>query len=213
MGRGAAWFCLVMACRPCAGMARPVSLSSVAQRARALSTSLGGVEAKHFYFDSTYTSDGARQRGWSNWLIDDRLMIGQYPHCQPAVPGPSAPDAQAHLQRLLATGIDGFVCLQAEIPPQDDGTVWPSEGVRMSDPADRSRFPQAFVRYAADVERLAIELGLPPPRYLYTGITDLAVPGDGLSEGSSLLVLLDSMLEHYEDGGGPLYVHWCALPS
>jgi len=57
-------------------------------------------------------------------------MLGQYPHCQPSAPGPSADDARAHLRRVRAAGVDCFACLQAELPPQDAPDAWPAGGVQ-----------------------------------------------------------------------------------
>ena len=123
-------------------------------------------------------------------LVADRIMIGQYPHCQPAVPGPTGSDAKDHLRRLLDTGIDCFACLQAEVPPQDTTAGWVQfpvkdgfkEGVLLQDDDARSRFPAPFVRYYEDVYNIAMEvsggqwLG---PSYLHCPIEDLSLPGGG----------------------------------
>ena len=71
---------------------RGLSVTSLVQRASALPWSCAG-ELDGFAFDSAYVKDG-QPRGWANWLVDGRLMLGQYPHCQPAEPGPSADDAR-----------------------------------------------------------------------------------------------------------------------
>ena len=107
---------------------RGLSVTSLVQRASALPWSCAG-ELGGFAFDSAYTKDG-QPRGWANWLVDGRLMLGQYPHCQPAEPGPSEDDARAHLRRVRAAGVDCFACLQAELPPQDAAEAWPAGGVQ-----------------------------------------------------------------------------------
>ena len=146
-------------------------------------------------------------------------MLGQYPHCQPAVPGPTGSDAKDHLRRLLDTGIDCFACLQAEVPPQETTAGWVQfpvkdgfkEGVLLQDDDARSRFPAPFVRYYEDVYNIAMEvsggqwLG---PSYLHCPIEDLSLPGGGLDENAPLLKLLDEMLDHYETAGsGAIYLH------
>eukprot|EP00966_Prymnesium_polylepis_P162900 3765075-Prymnesium_polylepis.1 len=88
-----------------AGMQAAPDLGSLLRRARVL----GGTFPRDssFAFDSAYVKGGER-RGWANWLVEGRLMLGQYPGCQPAVPGPSTTDAQAHLRRVLEAGVDCF---------------------------------------------------------------------------------------------------------
>jgi len=129
-------------------------------------------------------------------------MLGQYPHCQPATPGPSQADAQANLRRVFAAGVTCFTCLQGELPPQDDVAAWPAEGVPLPDEADRSRWPDTFVRYAVDADAIASELGLPPPRYLHCPIPDLSTPKDS----EALYALLDQIIQHFE-GEGAVYLH------
>lgn len=130
-------------------------------------------------------------------------MLGQYPHCQPAEPGPNAAQARAHLRQTLAAGIDCFVSLQAELPPQDDAAAWPDGGVPLPEAADRVRWPAPFVRYAPDADAI----NGTPLKYLHCPINDLSVPSDGLGTGSSLLVLLDEIMAHYEGGGTGVYMH------
>lgn len=183
----------------------PPSVASLAQRARGLSDTWGGSTAATdaFAFDSLYEKNG-EQRGWANWLIKDRLILGQYPHCQPAEPGPSADDAQAHLRKTLAAGVTCFTSLQAELPPQDDLAAWPAEGVKLADPEAQRKWPLPFVRYAADADAIAASLDEPAKlSYLHCSIVDLAVP----RKIETLLELLDEILAHYESGGNAIYIH------
>ena len=195
----------------------PITLTSLTRRASAISETWEQT-ALSSEFDSVYLQDGT-ERGWANWLIEGRLMLGQYPHCQPAVPGPTGSDAKDHLRRLLDTGIDCFACLQAEVPPQETTAGWVQfpvkdgfkEGVLLQDDDARSRFPAPFVRYYEDVYNIAMEvsggqwLG---PSYLHCPIEDLSLPGGGLDENAPLLKLLDEMLDHYETAGsGAIYLH------
>ena len=174
-------------------------ISSLARRASVLST--GTEPLTNFMFDSQY-SKGGHARAWANWLFDG-LMLGQYPHTQPAQPGPDADDTKAHLTRSLSAGIDCFVCLQAELPPQQDDSSWPEEGMLLPDAESRARWPAPFMRYAPDADAIHGA----PLKYLHCPIADLDVPRDGLGAGASLLMLLDSILRHYEDGGTGVYLH------
>jgi hypothetical protein len=153
--------------------AASLSVTSLAQRASALPWSCVG-ELDGFAFQSEFTKDG-RPRGWANWLVEDRLMLGQYPHCQPSEPGPSAEDAHAHLRSVLAAGVDCFACLQAELPPQADPEAWPAGGVQLPEAEDRARWPARFVRYAAEADAIAAETG-GTLLYLHCPIDDLSVP-------------------------------------
>ena len=100
------------------------SVCSLARRGVALRERWGSVEPSGFKFESDWSVGDGRQ-GWSNWLISDRLMLGQYPGAQPAKVGPSVADGRKHLQLLLtAAAVDCFACVQAEVPPQDDASSW-----------------------------------------------------------------------------------------
>ena len=190
-----------MATAAAAGMAAP-DLASLARRGRALGSQWSLATPTNFAFDSRYVKND-ESRGWSNWLLEDRLMIGQYPHCQPAVPGPSAADAKDHLQAVLDVGIDCFVCLQAELPPQPDGAAWPEDGVRLGDAEDRAQWPDPFVRYQPEADEIAASAAASPPlRYLHCPIVDLSTP-----QMPQLLSLLDEIVQHYESGGQAAYVH------
>lgn len=154
-----------------------------------------------YAFDSQYL-EADQPRSWSNWLVPGRLMLGQYPHCQPARPGPTLEDARNHLRRVIEAGVDGFASLQAELPPQDDSASWPTCGVYLEE--GRSQWPDPFVQYAADAISAAEANGLSDPlKFFHYGIEDLWVPDDE----SKLLNALDAFLSHYSNGGRALYLH------
>ena len=184
------------------------TVASLQRRGCALADAWGceAVRGDDFEFDSTYVNNGER-RGWANWIIRDHLMIGQYPHCQPAVPGPDAADATAHLRLVQAAGVNCFVCLQDELPSQDDDDAWPADGIQLPDPQHRQQWPAPFARYAEEANLLAAEMGRAPVSFLHCPIVDLSTPRDGLGDGATLLKLMDAMLAHYECGGGGTYVH------
>ena len=161
-----------------------------------------------YCFDSSFAI-GQGHRRWCNWLVPGRLLLGQYPHCQPADPGPSAAEAKAHLRALLGAGVDGFVSMQAETPPQDNSAAWPAGGAKLPlHTADNpARFPGTFVRYAGELDAQSAAAGTVPAAHYRCPIDDLAVPSRG-----ALLALLSQMLGHFESqlllgGGGVLYLH------
>lgn len=178
-------------------------LATLSSRAGALSSSWAIEFGSGYAFDSEYTK-GGKARGWSNWLVSSKLMLGQYPGVQPAVPGPSAEDAQAHLKRVLNAGVDCFVQLQDELPPQDEPEAWPADGVQLADSDARAKWPAPFVRYAPEADRISGEMGAAAPlRYLHCPVVDLSVPKDD----EALRSLLGEMLTHFEEGGEAIYMH------
>ena len=198
---------------PCTVAIAVPTLASLSARGLALRQSWGHgsgglAHLGSLNFDSAFYAGGTQPRDWANWLVPGRLMVGQYPSVQPAVPGPSLGEADEHMRRCLLAGVDGFVCLQEEVPPQDATHRWTEGGIPLPGES-ASRFPGKFRRYAADADRIASELGADdgaprrPLRFLHCPIEDLNVPADQ----SGLLLLFDACLSHYEAGGGALYVH------
>jgi hypothetical protein len=174
------------------------TVASLQGRAQALREAwgLGATSASkeqsgaYYAFDSHYRKGdgaGAEQRAWSNWLVPGRLMVGRYPHCQPAIPGPTASEARSHLARVSQAGVDGFICLQAEVPPQGDPSRWPEGGVYLPEASDRRRWPAPFLRYAEDAIAAARQASKQaPPAFYYFGIPDLAVRSGLLTSTPSL---------------------------
>ena len=154
------------------------SLRRMAQTMREAWGLSDSAKVEEYAFESQYlrgSGEGAAS-SWCNWLVPRRLMLGQYPHCQPAVPGPTAKDARAHLRRLFEAQVDGFACLQAELPPQDEPSRWPEDGVFLPNPGDRASWPAPFVRYAADAVAAAEATDqLQQPKFYHFGIADLSV--------------------------------------
>lgn len=182
-------------------------LATLSTRAVALRTTWGlgsTLPASPLAFASEFAAgtEADTPRGWANWLLPGRLMAGQYPSVQPEVPGPTVDEANQHLARLIAAGIDGFVSLQAEVPPQDASESWPAGGVPLAGASAR-RFPGAFRRYGGEAARIAAEQSAAEPRMYHCPIEDLSVPSDA----ERLLRLLDTCLAHWEGGGSALYVH------
>ena len=158
------------------------TVQSLKQRAQALRTAWDlplPLPGGDFLFDSTFRG-GDGPRSFSNWLIPGKLVLGQYPFRQPAVPGPSDAECEAHVRALVVgANVRTFVQLQAELPPQDDAAAWPSGGVLLPDAEDRARFPAAFARYGGYADGLGDDVA-----YLHSPMIDLDVPGDGALTGA-----------------------------
>jgi len=112
------------------------------------------------------------QRGFSNWLIPHRIMIGQYPAQTPEEGGPSLRSAKRHIRSLVLGDDDDddddganvrlFCSLQSEIPPQDDVKAWNCNGGKVYLPSSRggSRnkdFPYFFGHYQPLVRAAFLE--------------------------------------------------------
>lgn len=174
-------------------------------------------------FDSAFARADGSSRGWCNWLVPGRLMVGRYPHLDPIAQapkagsrafggGPSEADVAAHLERVVCgAGVRCFVSLQEELPPQQLAERWPDDGrVYLASGAGRERFPGPFVRYfsAASEARArcapAPLSGPPPLSFVHFGIRDLSLPA---SRGEAHGLLHALLCELEGEGGGALYVH------
>ncbi|KAK9866935.1 hypothetical protein WJX84_005659 [Apatococcus fuscideae] len=61
--------------------------------------------------------DTHRFTEYANWLIPEHVMLGRYPFIEPSRVS-SRERGERQLREILQAGIDTFVCLQAELPPQ-----------------------------------------------------------------------------------------------
>ena len=64
----------------------------------------------------------------ANWLVPGRVLCGRYPGSCPSRPIDSTAQRD-RLSTLREHGIDTFVCLQSELPPQDAVSEWPEGGI------------------------------------------------------------------------------------
>jgi alanine transaminase len=168
--------------------------------------------ADELFFPSAYsyttTQDPCNLRGFCNWILPGRIMVGQYPGQVPEVPGPSESEVQNHLSAvLLDAGVTCFVCLQSELPCQNDWDAWAEfDGQVYLYPHSRRNFPRPFVQYAPIAERiLQSQAGNATPitgTYLHWPIEDLSTPQNSISE--LLGMLLTKLLEHDKSC---LYIH------
>jgi len=143
------------------------------------------------------------KRGFCNWLIPQRIMIGQYPGMTPETNGPSSKECQMHIQNMIQEAkINQFCCLQTEVPPQDDDSKWEALGgeVYLEPISLRREFPRPFTRYGP----LAQTFSDSTVRFRHCPIEDLGTP----SCNDNLLHLLSALLQHLEsDANNTLYLH------
>jgi len=146
----------------------------------------------------------AVKRGFCNWLIPQRIMIGQYPGMTPESNGPTSKESEMHIQNMVQDAkITQFCCLQTEVPSQDDNVEWEAVGGEVYlDPMSRREFPRPFTRYSTLAQAISdssSEVG-----FLHSPIEDLGTP----SCNDTLLRLLSELLYHLEsNANNALYLH------
>jgi protein-tyrosine phosphatase len=111
-------------------------------------------------------------RGFSNWIIPGKIMVGQYPGRVPEQTTPTIEDTRKHIRNVLfANDIDNnqnnynnnnntticFVSLQSELPPQDDKETWNKNNGEIylnDDPEsmNRKQWPNPFSHYLSEIE-------------------------------------------------------------
>jgi alanine transaminase len=176
-------------------------------------------ESKQLYFPSSY-SQNYGTRGFSNWLIPNHVMIGQYPGMTPEKHGPQEEEVKMHMHRLLKDArIRTFCSLQSEVPSQDDFNSWDAANGRVQLPMDGGRddFPKYFTHYAPLVElMLAMNKNTDADdvinardgdssgsvSYVHAPILDLNTPSS-----ASLVSLLSAILTKLECENAALYIH------
>ena len=147
-------------------------------------------------------STSSVKRGFCNWLIPNRIMIGQYPGMTPELTGCSAKESQIHIQNMVqVANINQFCCLQTEVPAQDYDSEWEASGGEVYlDSFSRREFPRPFTRYGP----LAQTFSESTLTFVHSPIEDLGTP----SCNNSLLCLLSNLLEHLEsDSSNTIYLH------
>ena len=119
-------------------------------------------------------------RGFCNWLIPGRIMIGQYPGKTPEKYSASKRESKNHIDKMVQdANIRVFCCLQDEIPPQDDFATWNFFNGNYKD----------FSHYGT-IAKNALSSSSEEITFLHTGITDLSTP-----DSSSLNLLLCQILD------------------
>lgn len=155
------------------------------------------------YFDSSYpTSPTNAQRGFCNWLLPKRLMVGQYPGQVPEKGEPSPENVREHLQRMSQLAkVRLFCSLQTEVPPQDDYETWnKNRGMMFLEPESlRQQFSGPFTHYAPLIREFC-----DTTTFLQCPIEDLNVPESEVPMQRLLLQLLDFL---DETDGSCIYLH------
>ena len=124
----------------------------------------------------------------ANWLIPGRVMQG----CHPGTGGGSALE---RIRKIRAEGCGTFVCLQAEMPPEDG-----SELLGGLEPQDLERWASPGLQpYVAHAWRAKPE---EPPAFVYFGIEDSKTPRDVVALRGLVYALVDRVR-----AGEVLYVH------
>lgn len=145
--------------------------------------------------------DNLGLRGMCNWVIPNRLMVGQYPGQSPEPFAPNAKDVRLHAQSIVeSSGVNFFCSLQSEIPPQDNVSAWNMNGGEkyFRDPYTRREFPRPFKHYAPIVKEFNSDC-----RFLHAPIDDCDVPS---SEGALSDLLLE-LMEAMDNDDRIVYVH------
>ena len=157
--------------------------------------------ADQLYHPSSYERRNGKHRGFCNWIIPNRVMLGQYPGQNPERDGPSLQAVEAHMDAMvIGEGINAFCSLQSELPPQNDFDEWSEcDGQVFLEEYLRREFPKPFTHYAS----MALSRD-PGCRFIHNPIEDLSVPKDT----KSLQKLLSTLLEILDDDDDcRVYIH------
>ena len=147
-------------------------------------------------------------RGYCNWLLPRRIMIGQYPGVTPESNGPTQRECNNHIENMVRDAkISLFCCLQSEVPCQSDNVGWREENEVYLESYYRREFPRPFTRYSTIVQDLAGDRMI---EFVHNPIEDLGVP----TCNNSLLNLLSRLIRHLEeetntndDDESAIYIH------
>jgi alanine transaminase len=157
-----------------------------------------------------------RLRGFCNWLIPNKVMIGQYPAQTPEANGASLTQSRRHIHSLLHSArIRTFCSLQSEIPAQDNMEKWRKAGgeVFLEGTAGKD-FPHYFSHYEPLVQEALQEQsskdssGSSSVTFLHAPILDLNTPSS-----ESLYTLLSTLLDQLDSSNeqdrneDAIYIH------
>ncbi|KAJ9529462.1 hypothetical protein QJQ45_013819 [Haematococcus lacustris] len=91
---------------------------------------------------------------FANWLVPGWVLLGRYPYCEPSR-CPSYEKGEQQLEKIISAGISTFVCLQAEVPPQEAMTLAGKNG---------------FLPYKATAELIKAAHSPPPSMEVMMGL-------------------------------------------
>lgn len=202
-----------------------------------IDSSSSGLE-RVLFFQSSYETktsksnllfgkDNHYERGFCNWILPGKVMVGQYPGQTPEVDGPSASAVKKHMEALLSfeslSPIRLFCSLQSELPAQDDDDAWNRDnGMIFLEPDSvRRRFPGPFTWYAPlvkDVLEKARRRRMDENdrrhhhheddvvTFLHSPIEDLNIP-ESQEPFQLLLLQLLTFLDDSDDNNAAIYLH------
>jgi hypothetical protein len=180
--------------------------------------SISGLE-RVLFFSSSFAATNDKlgisyERGFCNWILPGKVMVGQYPGQTPEVNGPSSAAVEKHLQTILLPSqapIRLFCSLQSELPAQDDYESWDCKnGVVFLEPESvRRRFPGPFTHYAPLIKDVLTaaqgdENDEEHVTFLHSPIGDLDIPESQEPFQMLLLELLTFLNEHDNTA---IYIH------
>jgi hypothetical protein len=183
-------------------------------------------DRNRLFFPSSYDASGSKTneemttRGFSNWIVPGRIMVGQYPGRVPETNTPTEEEVRIHLRNVLfetpsekpKTQQVCFVSLQSELPPQDDYDSWNKNNgeIYLGDPSSRKEWPNPFSHYAPEVAPVLKGEGNAQQQvsvhYIHHPIQDLSVPFNS----KNLKLLLWKLLDFLDSGDATesmVYVH------
>lgn len=183
--------------------------------------------AEDLFFPSCYYACASQKttdkssfywRGFSNWIIPGRIMVGQYPGQVPEMSGPTSEEVETHLTAVLEAATAAthvcFVSLQSELPAQGELEAWNRQGGQIYlDAANRKDFPRPFVHYKPIVDTLVQKeqrqaSTVTSVSYEHWPIQDLSIPSSGSDTSSGIYPLMDALLSRLlEDDSSCLYIH------
>lgn len=194
----------------------PALLHKAARVRATLPKNLPSFDSDDLFFPSAYKkkvkNGRSHVRGFCNWLLPGRLMVGQYPGQTPEPDGPTSNEVEEYLSTLVNdAGVNLFCSLQSELPPQDDYEAWNQVGgkIHLPDPRDRRTFPSHFSHYAPTVSAVSNNGNTDRVQYLHWPIDDLSIPEDSQSLQGLLGEILTTMVDTDVDGdlGRLVYLH------
>ena len=186
-------------------------------------------DRERLFFSSSYDASGSKDdennmttRGFSNWIVPGKIMVGQYPGRVPETNTPTEEEKRQHLRNVLFHPVGEtanskdicFVSLQSELPPQDDHDSWKkNNGEIYLDLSSRMEWPNPFSHYAPMAESVLQDQGSGSDqpknvsvRYIHHPIQDLSVPSNSKKMKLLLWKILD-FLDSGENKDSMVYVH------
>ena len=167
--------------------------------------------------ESTYES-ACKFTPYANWIIPGHVMLGRYPYVEPSRCH-TRDQGDSQLETIMHAGPTTFVCLQSEVPPQDQIRLAGVDGflpyraaaqlvaASMSEPPSMEevgalRTPE-LDRFLPPRRRPA---NYPPRRLVATHFLHSPIIDLGLPEEEQLAQLLDELTGRLQKGE-KLYIH------